>query len=86
MTGEEIRKHVQARPFVPFDLHVADGRIIPVVHHDFVLISPRGRLIDVFQLNDDHDILDVHRITSVSFRANGSAGQAQPSPSNLPTE
>ena len=67
MTAGEIRKHIVAQPFRPFFLHVADGRRIPVVGRDFALVSPRGRLVDVYQPDDAHDILDAFLVTGVSF-------------------
>jgi hypothetical protein len=67
MTADEIRRHITAQPFRPFSLHVTDGRTIPVSHRDFALVSPRGRLIDVYQVDDTHDILDILLITGVSY-------------------
>jgi hypothetical protein len=67
MTVEELRHHIKARPFRPFSLHVADGRTILVSHHDFILVSPSGRIIYVFQPDDSHDILDIMLITGISF-------------------
>jgi hypothetical protein len=65
MTAAQIRSHIVARPFRPFKLCLADGRQIPVVHHDFVMLSPNGRLVDVFQPDNSHSILDVFLILSV---------------------
>ena len=67
MNAEEIRQHIQARPFRPFYLYVADGRQIHVFHHDFAMVSPKGRFVDVFQPDEKHDILDIRLITGVSF-------------------
>ena len=83
MSAEEIRKHIIAAPFRPFWIHIADGRRVPVRARDFVLLSPQGRLVDVYQPDDAHDIFDVHLITSVSFDAVPLApsanGQSEPS-------
>jgi hypothetical protein len=67
MNAEELRRHITAQPFRPFSLHVADGRRITVVHHDFIMVSPKGRTADVYQADDTHDILDVLMITGISF-------------------
>jgi hypothetical protein len=67
MTAAELRRHINARPFRPFTIHVADGRAIPVAHHDFILVSPSGQLVDVFQPDDSHDILTMVFITGISF-------------------
>ncbi len=65
MIADEIRSLIRARPFKTFTLYIADGRQIPIVHHDFILVSPRGMIVDVFQPNDEHDILDVMNITGI---------------------
>ena len=82
MTSQEIKKHITAHPFRPFYLHVSDGRRIPVVGRDFALVSPTGRLVDVYQPDDAHDILDVFLITGVSFDPPPPA-PADPSPSGV---
>jgi hypothetical protein len=70
MSPEEIKKCIVASPFRPFTLNIADGRRIPVVGRDFILIAPeRGRTVLVFQKNDEFDILDTIMITGVSFEA-----------------
>src|SRR5260370_36973931 len=65
MTAEELRQHIKARPFRPFTIHVADGRTIPVAHHDFILVSSSGRMVEVFQPDDSHDIRDMLLITDI---------------------
>jgi hypothetical protein len=67
MTADDIRTHIVATPFQPFWINVADGRRIPVRARDFILISPQGRMVDVYQPNDAHDILDIFYITGVSL-------------------
>jgi len=67
MTATELRSHIIAQPFRPFRLCLADGRQIPVVHHDFVMLSPNGRLVNVYQPDNSHSILDVFLILSVDF-------------------
>jgi hypothetical protein len=69
MSAEELRRHMAAVPFRPFTLNVADGRRIPVLATDFMLISPSGRITDVFQPDDSHDLLDTLMITGISFDA-----------------
>lgn len=67
MNAEEIRQQIQAGPFRPFYLHVADGRQIAVVHHDLAIVSPAGRFVDVYQADEKHDILDIRLVTGISF-------------------
>lgn len=67
MTAAEIRKQITKVPFRPFTLHMADGQTIRVHARDFILVSPLGLTVDVYQADDDHDILDMALITSISF-------------------
>jgi hypothetical protein len=66
MTADVIRQHITAVPFRPFTIHTADGRSISVQGRDFILISPLGLTIDVYQPDDSLDILDTRLITGVS--------------------
>ena len=67
MHTTEIRRHVVAQPCRPFAIDMADGRRIPVYGRDFILISPAGRYVDVYQPDEAHDILDALFITGVSY-------------------
>ena len=42
MRVDEIRAALTKRPFQLFVVHLADGGGIPVVHHDFAILSPGG--------------------------------------------
>ena len=42
MNIEALRKVHQERPFQPFDLHIADGRIIHVPHPEFLAVFRGG--------------------------------------------
>lgn len=68
MSLEELRQCIVASPFVPFTLNIADGRRIPVVGRDFILIPPeKGRTVIVYQKGSSFDLLDSMLITGVSF-------------------
>ena len=70
MSADELRKCIVASPFRPFTLNVADGRRIPVMGRDFILLAPeKGRTLVVYQRDDDFDILDTMLITGVSFES-----------------
>lgn len=40
MTNEEVRRFQRAQPFQPFDIDLADGRLVHVPHPDFVYVPP----------------------------------------------
>jgi hypothetical protein len=68
MSPEKIREFITAVPFRPFVLNVADGRTIPVIGRDFILVQPEsGHVVIVFQKNGDFAMLDNRYITGLSF-------------------
>jgi hypothetical protein len=70
MSPDELKKCIVTTPFRPFTLNIGDGRRIPVMGRDFILLAPeRGRTVVVYQRNDDFDILDTLLITGVSYEA-----------------
>ncbi len=48
MTIEKFRELLHANPFIPFIVHMADGRAIPVAHPDYVASSQSGRISCIF--------------------------------------
>ena len=67
MSADELRRHITAVPFRPFTINVADGRRIPVIARDFILMSPSGRVIYVVQRDDSTDYIDYLLITGLCF-------------------
>ena len=67
MSVTELRRHIIAVPFRPFVLHVSDGRAITVHNHDFIMISPLGSVVDVYQPDETHDILASGAITGITL-------------------
>lgn len=37
-----LRQYWHTQPFIPFTIHLADGRALPVPHPDFFFMTPRG--------------------------------------------
>jgi len=65
---EEIRKAYRAEPFVPFVLHLADGRKIPVRERIFMMLPPGTRTITVAVADDAFDFIDARLVTDLRFR------------------
>ena len=76
MTIEQLRVMHQARPFKPFDLHLADGRSISVLHPEFLSQSSTGRTIGVAVEEDVIEVIDLLLVTSLKPRTN-SAGRSK---------
>jgi hypothetical protein len=67
MIVDELRVLRDASPFCPFTIRVADGRSFRVHHRDYLLISPRGRTMHVY--NEDGEaisILDILLVTELT--------------------
>ena len=71
MTIEQLNKMHETRPFQPFDIHLADGRALPVDHPEFLSRSPTGRTIVVGLVDGTHEIVDLLLVTSLKSRSNG---------------
>jgi hypothetical protein len=71
MTIEQLKKMLRAQPFQPFEIHLADGRALPVEHPEFVGQSPSGRTIGVGLADDTIEIVDLLLVTSLKPRPNG---------------
>jgi hypothetical protein len=66
---EEIRNAYRAEPFVPFVLHLADGRKIPVRERFFMMFPPGTRTITVAVSDDAFDFIDARLVTDLKFKS-----------------
>lgn len=71
MTIERVRDVLQAKPFRRFTLDLADGNRVPVVHPDFLFMTPSGRTIVVTNLDDSLRIIDLLLVTAIHIGARG---------------
>ena len=76
MTIEQVRNVANAQPFVPFVVHLAEGREIPVAHRDFIAMSPTGRILTIFYAQDRSAFVDVLLITDLELRPNSASSKA----------
>ena len=74
MTTERLSDLLQARPFQPFDIRLADGRAIRVHHPEFASRSPTGRTVVVFQPDDSMTIIDLFLAISLDPVPSGKNG------------
>jgi hypothetical protein len=80
MTIEQLREAHQAQPFVPFSLHMADGKELDVPHREFLSHSESGRTVIVHGQGEKWngvDLLLVARLEVSSARAASRKGGAQ---------
>jgi hypothetical protein len=71
MTVEQLRRAHQARPFHPFDIHLADSRRLPVDHPELLAITPTGRTIGIALKDGTIETVDLLLVTSIKPRPNG---------------
>jgi hypothetical protein len=72
MTVEPWQKMHRARPFQPFDIHLADGRILPVDRPEILAVpTVAARTIGVGCPDGTIEIVDLLLVTSLKPRANG---------------
>lgn len=72
MTVDQLRKMHRSQPFRPFEIHLAEGRALPVEHPEFLAINPPGRTIAVAVKDGTIEIVDLLLVTSLKPRPNGS--------------
>ena len=71
MNIEKIRHLCKTEHFVPFTVHLPDGRAVAVEHPDFVAFAPSGRLISVYHADDSESIIDVMLVSDITLRTKG---------------
>ena len=74
MRAEEIREAQRRQPFIPFTMHLADGRDFTVNHPDFLFVSGSGRLARVEDLDGNGEMIDPLLVVSLTIPA----GRAEP--------
>jgi hypothetical protein len=68
MTIEQLRTFRDAQPFRPFTMHLADGREVPVNHREFMMASPSGRMVSVYQPDDTLNVIDLLLVTDLEIK------------------
>ncbi len=68
MVIDQLRKLFEAQPFHPFMMHLADDRQLPVVHREFIMVSPSGRTAIVYQPDDSFNIVDLLLVTDLEVK------------------
>jgi len=73
---EQIRTLYWAKPFVPFVIHLADGRSLSVTHPEFMAFGPSGATISVYQSDGACDTVHTKLITDVVNQTGNTASKA----------
>ena len=68
MTIEHMRAAYDAKPFLPFIMHLADGSAIPVQSREFIMAVPKGRTLVVCQPDGALNIIDLLLVTHLETK------------------
>lgn len=68
MKSEEIRTLLHTQPFVPFTIHLADGRKMRIDHPDFVATAPKSDTLIVYQSDNSFNIVDLTLATDAEVK------------------
>ena len=68
MTLRLLYNFQQAEPFVPFEIYLADGRVLPITTADFLMTAGDGDTAVVFRPPRTTDFVNPAMITSVRFQ------------------
>jgi hypothetical protein len=81
MTSQELQSALQATPFRPFTIRMADGRSFEVHHPDFLLVGPNGRTAFVYgPSGNEFSIVDVLLMTEIEFGRPGAQSPTDTAP------
>lgn len=67
MTKDAINTALNAAPFKPFSLRLTDGKLIPVPHPEFILITQGGRTAFVNTDGEKVSMVDLGLVTALEF-------------------
>lgn len=63
----DIRQHLAAQPFIPFTVHVADGREYRIPTPDHAHVSPKGGRVSIYTDDEREFILPALLISEVAL-------------------
>jgi hypothetical protein len=65
MFAEEIRALLHNRPFVPFEVYVAETKVLRVPHSDYALINPMGSAMTIMDERGVFNHVNIAHVTLV---------------------
>lgn len=68
MTADQLRSVLDATPFQPFRVRMADGQTHFIPHRDYLSISPNGRVVMVFGPTDSFRFIDPLLVTELEIQ------------------
>lgn len=68
MVSERLRAVHQAQPFLPFTLHMSDGRSLKVTHPELLAVAPTGRYAVLILPDESTHFIDILLITDIEIK------------------
>jgi hypothetical protein len=68
MTSDQLRDMINARPFAPFVMHMADGRNVEVNHPEMIAYTG-GPIAAIMKADDRVEIVDLLLVPSIEAKA-----------------
>lgn len=72
MNVQEIRDLYSAAPFQPFEIVLANGSAVRIVHPEFMSFSPDYRTAHVYEVDGSGKRIDVRLVIALNELKNGS--------------
>lgn len=75
MNTIELRNLYTAAPFQRFEIVLANGTAVPVVHPEFLSFAPDGKTVHVYQPDGSAKYIDVRLIIALNTAKNGASAR-----------
>ena len=69
MKADEIRHLLNAKPFRPFYIKLAEGRKARVFDKNFAMISPGGQTLLAYENKTHYNLIDIGSITGIEVNS-----------------
>jgi hypothetical protein len=69
MITDQLRELLNAAPFIPFTIHLSDGKSVRIDHPDFVAFSRTGGVLSVSDEGDRFIWVHLRQITRLEGQA-----------------
>jgi len=68
MVSERLRAVHQAQPFLPFTLHMSDGRSLKVTHPELLAVAPTERYAVLILPDESTHFIDILLISDIEIK------------------
>ncbi len=65
MIADELLEHQDARPFVPFEVRLADGSTFTIQHSKWMLVTPDMQVLYYVNAQGPGHKVAIHQITQI---------------------